>query len=166
MQQPHSIGVHLQIAPVLQYLWCWFVCVLQQCVAHDSHNEGMCRSGSAGSQSALQHHETFLIRWACSFEEHSTEQGEPHSLSEITNAERKLIVIVSGRRMRCLLTRCLRHRYEKVATYYRVWRFTKPMHASFPPSLPFHSHSASRAISWTSNQVSLRGAAHVRPSAA
>lgn len=36
-------------------------------------------------QSALQHHETFLIRWACFFEEQET----AHSLSEL--AQRRLI---------------------------------------------------------------------------
>lgn len=37
----------------------------------------------------LQHHETFLIRWACSFGDYLTVQETQCSLTEITNTERK-----------------------------------------------------------------------------
>lgn len=38
-------------------------------------------------QSALQYHETFLIRWVCSFEENFTEQETLHSLTEILQSK-------------------------------------------------------------------------------
>ena len=151
------------------------MCVLQHCVAHDSHNEGMCKSlgescSRAGSQSkswspetALQHHETFLIRCPCSFEEHLTVQKTQGPHAEITNAERKQIRMLAE-----LLEACspdaegtnIQKIRKKAASTLTIVSQNPCMLLS-----PLHSFCVSCA-SWTTNKVSLGGAAHGCPSAA